>query len=183
MPVSKTRVFPLLKRILCQVTLVYRIIYFESIIHPKYQIMKLSYVIGTLFICLIGYMDVSAQLSWVRYNSSIPSNFVKGGRENGRDIPICRCTYQGGTHPGKVIAGKCNIGYGGSEYAIRTFEILVNNGNINVGWQSASGSRLPANAYQGGSEGSRKLYIGKATYKNGTHTGIVFAPCIRSSVP
>ena len=57
----------------------------------------------------------------------LPPDAVIGGSEyNGsRKLAVCRAAYQGGTHPGKVVAGKCNIGWGGKEIVLNAFEVLV----------------------------------------------------------
>ena len=54
---------------------------------------------------------------WVR-GGSVPSNAVAGGSEPGRTLYVCRASYNGGTHPGKWIAGRCNIGWGGREVGL-----------------------------------------------------------------
>ena len=46
------------------------------------------------------------------------------GSENGKGIPICRVSHEGGIHPGKLIQGKCNIAYADRELELPTFEVL-----------------------------------------------------------
>jgi len=48
-----------------------------------------------------------------------------GGQENDRVLYVCRAAHSGGVHPGKVIAGNCNIGFGGQELSIPVFEIAL----------------------------------------------------------
>ena len=59
----------------------------------------------------------SGSFRWVR-GGSVPSNAVVGGTEPGRTLYVCRASYNGGTHPGKWIAGRCNIGWGGREIGL-----------------------------------------------------------------
>jgi hypothetical protein len=40
-------------------------------------------------------------------------------------LPVCQVAYKKGIHPGKVVAGKCIIGWGGKEHALRPYEALV----------------------------------------------------------
>jgi len=59
-----------------------------------------------------------------------------GGQEPGRTLYVCRVNYQEagwgiiqhGFHPGKVVEGKCNFGFGGKEIDIFTdFEVFYPN--------------------------------------------------------
>ena len=68
---------------------------------------------------------VGGPLSWVASTGTVPANAVIGGQEPGRTLPICRGAYEGGLHPGKVVAGKCNIGWGGMEITLQAFEVLI----------------------------------------------------------
>ena len=63
------------------------------------------------------------KLAWVKGPSA--KGMITGGSETGRSLPVCRAAYKSGTHPGKVVAGKCNIGWGGKEIVLSTFEVLV----------------------------------------------------------
>src|SRR5262245_10298463 len=49
---------------------------------------------------------------------------VVGGQAGGQPLVICRARHGNGTHPGKLWAGRCNIGYGGGEVAAADFDIL-----------------------------------------------------------
>ena len=64
-------------------------------------------------------------VKWASSTGRLPANAFIGGSEPGRKLAVCRAPYKGGTHPGKVVAGKCNIGWGGKEIVLRTFEVLV----------------------------------------------------------
>jgi len=114
-----------------------------------------------------------AQLDWVKFNGEVPNNAVVGGVESHRELPICRCEFNGAMHPGKVVEKACNIGYGGAEKAIRSFEVLVNNGLIELSWIKSKGE-LPDHAIKAGREGNLDLYVGRAFHKGGTHPGKIF---------
>ncbi|MGI0491239.1 DUF3421 domain-containing protein [Alkalinema pantanalense CENA528] len=65
-------------------------------------------------------------LRWVTASGGqVPGGAVLGGQEPGRSLYICRAGYQNGVHPGKVVASNCNIGYGGKEIEIRSYEVLT----------------------------------------------------------
>jgi len=53
------------------------------------------------------------------------AQYVYGGAERGRKLGVCRASYKGGTHLGKVVAGKCNIGWGGKGIVLKSFQVLV----------------------------------------------------------
>lgn len=114
--------------------------------------------------------SVSAQLKWKEYDGIIPSNAVIGGVENNEQLAICRCEYKGGTHPGKVKGSGCNIGWGGVERIVGTFEILVNTGISELDWLKVNGT-LPEYAIKGGEDKGVPLYIGRSFHENGTHPG------------
>lgn len=140
------------------------------------QIMQLSI---TLVLILTFSTYSYAQLSWTNYQGKIPSNVVIGGEENGQKLPVCRCEYQGGTHPGKVTSNMCHIGYGGKEIYLKTFEVLVNGGATDINWEKVSRNTLPKSAFVGGKENGKPLYVGKAAYSPngrnlGTHPGKIF---------
>ena len=114
-------------------------------------------------------------VKWVASTGGLPADAFIGGSENNgsRKLAVCRAAYQGGTHPGKVVAGKCNIGWGGKEIVLSAFEVMTNKG-VTLAWvrgPSAEGMII------GGSEnnGSRKLAVCRAAYQGGTHPGKVVA--------
>jgi hypothetical protein len=55
---------------------------------------------------------------------------VSAGQENGQERYVCRAEYidgngvSHGVHPGKYVAGACNIGWGGREIVISSFTVL-----------------------------------------------------------
>ena len=108
-------------------------------------------------------------ISWVAYNSPSASRAFLGGSEAGKGLAICRAVFQGGVHPGKVVNGKCNIGWGGREYTIAGYEVLVSN-NAKLVWvPGPSAVRM----VPGGQENGKSLFICQAAYQNGLHPGKV----------
>lgn len=63
---------------------------------------------------------------WSDTSSQMPAAgaFVSG-QYDGRPGHVCRAMYQGNLHPGKVVAGNCNIGYGGKEVILRAYQTLL----------------------------------------------------------
>lgn len=120
---------------------------------------------------------VSAQSSELRWvggsNGSVPPGAVVGGQEPGRQLYVCRANYQGGVHPGKIVGGNCNIGYGGAEITIPRYEVLTTSEPHRISWVGASGGRLAPNAVVGGQEPGRQLYVCRASYQGGVHPGKV----------
>ena len=113
----------------------------------------------------------SGNVKWAASTGRLPANAFIGGSEGSRKLAVCRAAYQGGTHPGKVVAGKCNIGWGGKEIVIRKFEVMTNKG-VTLAWAkgpSAKGMII------GGAERGRSLPVCRGKYKSGTHPGKVVA--------
>lgn len=109
-------------------------------------------------------------LRWVRvHGGAIPTDAVVGGQSLGRDLYICRARFRGGVHVGKVLSGRCNIGWGGKEERLAEFEVLV--GQVGgARWVDPYRRGL----YQpvlGGHDPTGQLYICRAYYRNGTHIG------------
>jgi len=74
------------------------------------------------------------------------------GMEGGRGLYLCRAHYiepdsgrDLGVHPGKVVAGRCNIGYGGREVRIEDFEYFYQNGPVNPANNPANGADVSGN--------------------------------------
>lgn len=109
--------------------------------------------------------------SWRTYHGSIPSNAVVGGREAGRTLYICQARYMDGVHPGKLVDGRCNITWGGTEIQQKHFRILVSD---NLRWRSVRDGRIPSSAIAGGGERGQPLYVCQARYSGGIHPGKVF---------
>lgn len=70
---------------------------------------------------------VGALWRWVPASGgSVPPLAVVGGHEaNGSPQYVCRAYYNGGMHPGKVVGANCNIGWGGAEVTLPTYEVLT----------------------------------------------------------
>ncbi len=77
-----------------------------------------------------------------------------GGQELGRTLPVCIAPYwtggifglfasYHGSHPGKLIAHKCNIGFGGKEVEIQDF-FVIKIGDIPTCPSGIIGLRTPA---------------------------------------
>jgi hypothetical protein len=129
--------------------------------------------LGIMLICSIQPIMAQNGLRWVQFSGSLPSNTVYGGQENGRQLPVCRCDYNGGTHPGKVVGNNCNIGWGGKEIVVPYFDILLND-NAQLSWRSVSGGSIPAEAFIAGYENGNPMYVGKGDYAGGVHPGKIF---------
>lgn len=107
-----------------------------------------------------------AGLSWVfATDGYVPPGAIPGGWEPGRTLYICHGWYQGGLHPGKIVGRNCNIGWGGREILLNSYEVLVGNAQA-VRWIDASHGGIPAGAVSGGYEPGRpNLYICRAQYR------------------
>ena len=111
---------------------------------------------------------------WVTVrNGRMPRGVFIGGREPGRTLPVCRAAFNKGVHPGKVVAGKCNIGWGGKERTFTSYQVLVASSK-SFRWMKTTG-RLPKGAYVGGKEPGRSLVICRAPLNKGVHPGKVVA--------
>lgn len=67
------------------------------------------------------------RIKWVRAsNGNIPSGAVKGINKKENQY-VCRISWKGGVHPGKLINNACFIGYGGYEKSSQSYEVLVIN--------------------------------------------------------
>ena len=122
---------------------------------------------------MFSFNSAIAQLEWVKFDGTLPDHTVIGGVETHRSLPICRCNFKGAMHPGKVVDNRCNIGYGGLEKMVRSFEVLVNNGGVELEWLKVKNS-LPDHAIEAGKERGVPLYVGRAYHEKGTHPGKIF---------
>jgi len=107
----------------------------------KWSIAAMIALVSSLGTSVLA-QPVPSGLRWVAVsNGVIPQNAVKGGYESdGRPFYICRASYLGGIHPGKIKQDfrDCTIGYGGVEVQSQAYEVLVNpavvmGGNITGG--------------------------------------------------
>lgn len=124
---------------------------------------------------------------WVKTTRSqaVPSNAYIGAQETIlgtntiRQLYLCRGSYNGGIHPGKVVENYCHISYGGREIVLEHYEVLTNVAKGSEHWVEASDGYVPDGAVMGGSEPQRTLYICRADYKNGKHLGkLVIHDCM-----
>ncbi|CAN5385450.1 hypothetical protein BH10PSE19_BH10PSE19_03090 [soil metagenome] len=113
----------------------------------------------------------SDNYSWRTYHGSVPRDAISGGREASRTLYICQARYMDGTHPGKLVDGRCNITWGGAEVQQKHFRVLVGDG---LRWRLVRGDRIPSAAIAGGNERGQPLYICQARYSGGIHPGKVF---------
>lgn len=114
-------------------------------------------------------------VGWVSgRGATMPNGAVAGGKEPGRTLFICRAGHARGMHPGKVVAGKCNIGYGGREIVSTKFQVMVNRG-ARIAWVAPQGGRVPPNAFVAGKEPGRTLFVCRAPHRDGIHPGKVVA--------
>ena len=115
------------------------------------------------------------QLNWVftTYDRPLPEDAVLGGVEanNDEDLFICRADYRGGIHPGKIVAGNCNIAWGGREISMSEYETLVS--PFPLRWVASRNGYIPARAVEGGYEHNKPLYICQAQFNHGIHPGKV----------
>lgn len=61
-------------------------------------------------------------------NGDVPSNAIVGGKESdGAKVYICRGSYNGGVHSGKIRSAfaACNLSWGGQEVKVNPYEVLV----------------------------------------------------------
>lgn len=113
----------------------------------------------------------AAQGSWVPARSgNIPRNAVNGSLSQAKPMSICRAWYQNGMHPGKLIAGNCNIAWGDREIAIASYEVLAGNA-LDFRWVRGSNGSVPVNVIYGGQEPGRQLAICRADYRGEMHPG------------
>ena len=106
-----------------------------------------------------------AGFSWnFATNGFVPSGAIVGGWEPGRTLYVCHGWYGGGLHPGKIVGNNCNIGWGGKEITLNSYEVLVGD-NTRVRWVDASYGGIPAGAISGGYEAGRpNLFVCRVAY-------------------
>ncbi len=114
----------------------------------------------------------ASEISWQPVtNGQIPSNAIQGGWEaNGTQLPVCRAYRGNERHPGKVVSGRCNYGYGGREISSSSYDVLVGPDHESS-WEDI-GKSTPTGWYPlaGGHEPGRILYICRAKHRQGFFT-------------
>jgi hypothetical protein len=130
---------------------------------------------------LLSPLFVHSDPEWVSVPSEVPANAVAAGTEANVPNYVCRSEYQGGVHPGKYFAGKCNIEFAGQEVVQETFEVLVADSGYFL-WVPDSNGEVPVSGFQVGSENGTTLYSCRAEVyfpdsitDVGTHAGKLVA--------
>lgn len=103
-------------------------------------------------------------LQWVPA-PGIEGRNVVAGMERGQPLYVCRAAYEGGVHPGKTVAGSCNIGWGGKEIVVRDHDVLVGDGR----WRPNG----TAGAFAAGHENGARLTLCRAHFQDSMHAGKV----------
>ena len=89
---------------------------------------------------------------WVEMSEGdpLPGHTVIGGSQPhpAATLFVCRANYNEGVHPGKLLQGRCNIGWGGREISLDHYQVLVSQHPL--AWVSASYGDIPNNAIEGG---------------------------------
>jgi hypothetical protein len=106
---------------------------------------------------------VSSGYNWVNFQPGQfgPHLVIAGNMPDGMPVFVCGAYHNGGFHTGMtgMWSDGCSIGFGGSEFVINQFQVLVGQAR----WQSYRGN-IPGNAVEGGYEADgRKLYICRVT--------------------
>jgi DM9 repeat len=123
-------------------------------------------------LALLAPARAEAGVAWVKASGGdVPPNAVAGGREaGGEPLYVCRANLDGGVHGGKVRKGLrgCNIGLGGKEQKASSYEVLVQRP---LAWISMEGGEIPTDAIAAGREGATTLYVCRAAFAGGIHSG------------
>ena len=111
---------------------------------------------------------------WVKvtFGNEMPSDALVGGKDgDGADLIVAHANYLGNWHPGKTRKSwnNAHIEYGGKEFAVDNFEVLI--GNDGFSWSGVSGGNMPANAVSGGQESQHTLFICRCEYQGTTQLG------------
>ncbi|OAD19014.1 hypothetical protein THIOM_005373, partial [Candidatus Thiomargarita nelsonii] len=123
--------------------------------------------------------QAASEISWQPViNGQIPPNAIQGGWEaNGTPLPVCRAYRGNERHPGKVVSGRCNYGYGGRESSSSRYDVLVGQ-DQEYSWEDIGKSTPPGwYPFAGGHEPGRILYICRAKHRThfvvdkGVHPG------------
>lgn len=110
----------------------------------------------------------------------IPANAVWAGAEGNDQNYVCRASYMNGMHPGKLLAGHCNIEFAGQELVRDEFEILTAD-TPSVSWVEAAEGSVPEGAYATGEENGSALFTCRAEVNHldsldrGLHAGKLIA--------
>jgi hypothetical protein len=111
-------------------------------------------------------------VSWVAFPDALPADVVHVDTA-AMSAAVCRGSYQGSQHPGRVSGTNCNVGYGGGEWGIGGGEVLVAKAD-KLAWVPFSG-QMPPRAVMGGVEHGQGLAVCRARYQNAYLAGKVVA--------
>jgi Protein of unknown function (DUF3421) len=120
----------------------------------------------TIAILLTVYQTAEALVGgrWV----CLPADGLVTGKGGGRGpLAVCRSSFDGGQHAGKLWEGQCNFGWGGKEYRDSNFEVLLDSGYtwinpgqlVNTSWGQQFIVTLPNNAVDGGDAGNAAGHV------------------------
>lgn len=140
---------------------------------------KISYLLLSIgfFLSLFTGFVAAGRWDWVRsQRGNIPIDALIGGEEHSparQHLFICKAKFRGGVHPGKIRPGfgGCNISWGGSEFSVPNYKVLLNG---DYEWIESSGGYIPRNAVQGGREhlpGRQPLFVCRSIFRGGLHPG------------
>lgn len=104
---------------------------------------------------------------WVakKQGDPMPANPVGGGSEvNGTPQFVCRAPYNGGLHPGKTVADKCNITWGGKEIPMTSYEVLTGNNDDQL-WEAPG--MAGAADFAAGGENGHEIHSCRVKYYTG----------------
>ena len=123
----------------------------------------MKYLTILLSLCLLANVS-SAQLRWVNYTGTAPSDIIIFQFDTGDEIMVCMVNHDGGMYPGEYVDGQCYFEYMGQELEASEFMVLVESGNAQLGWEQPVGENVPTNAFVAGSENGQPFYIGRMDY-------------------
>jgi lysophospholipase L1-like esterase len=123
-----------------------------------------------------------ADFIWVAASNGYapPDAMVAGQDEGGEALYVCRVNFNDSAHAGKVRSGLggCNIGWGGREYSVPNYEVLVERGTNNdkrLTWVTARDGSIPADAVSVGLERGTQIalpmYVCRGRTQKGLHSG------------
>ena len=127
----------------------------------------------------VGVVD-PAWVSGTPGGQEIPANAVWAGAEGNDQNYVCRASYMNGIHPGKLLAGHCNIEFAGQELVRDEFEVLTAD-TPSVSWVEDSIGYVPEGAFATGEENGSSLFTCRAEVNHldsldrGLHAGKLIA--------
>jgi hypothetical protein len=113
-----------------------------------------------------------AELVWIgATGGNVPPGALAGGHEaNGQPLYVCRANLNNAEHAGKIRPGfdGCNIGYGGREEVVPTYDVLVER---RPRWVGERDGAIPANAVGVGQEHGIEIFVCRGSFQGGVHVG------------